>query len=463
MRVFLRVLILLVLTGSAQAQQGAWELGPPMPTSREKLATCVIGLHIYAVGGSAGENQAGMDTVERLNTDSGGWSVSASMPTPRTSLTASVVDGVCYAIGGRLNFGGTGYTTVEAFNPDTGTWSSRASMPTGRFYPASAVVDGKIYVAGGATDETTITNAFEVYDPSSNSWTSLPSLPSGRAVLAAAAYNGRVYVMGGTNNPGLQDFNVVEVYDPATNQWSTAAPMLQPRSQMAAVVVNGLIYLIGGGRLSNARDSVQIYDPASDSWSMGPELNDVRTRMGGAAVGNTIYAIGGARSVTPPHPGTASVEFLEVVGGPPPFQINAGLNDAWFNPDTPGQGFFISVFPDIGSIFLAWFTFDTVRPPGNVTANLGEPGHRWLTAFGSYADNMAVLDIEVTSGGVFDAALPTPGQELDGTVIIEFDGCNSATVNYDIDSLDLQGDIPIQRIALDNVPGCEELAAQATR
>lgn len=32
-----------------------------------------------------------------------------------------------------------------------------------------------------------------------------------------------------------------------------------------------------------------------------------------------------------------------------PFVINAGLNDAWFNPETDGQGFFISVFPGLGA------------------------------------------------------------------------------------------------------------------
>lgn len=460
MRSIAPIVLVAIIATPAAAQDSEWQIGPPMPTPREKIATCTIGQDIYAIGGSAGENQPGMDAFERLDTTAGGWSVSPSMPTPRTSLTASVVDGICYAIGGRLNFGGSGYTTVEAFNPATGNWSARASMPTGRFYPASAVVDGKIYVAGGASDETTIINAFEVYDPAANSWTSLPPLPSARAVLAAAAYDGRVYVMGGTNMPAQQDFNVVEVYDPASSQWSTVTPMPSPRSQMAAVVVNDLIYLIGGGRLSNASSVVQIYDPSSDTWSTGPSLLNVRARMGGAAVGNTIYAIGGARRVTPPHPGISSTEFLVVNGGAAPFQINPGLNDAWYNPDTPGQGFFISVFPDISSIFLAWFTFDTQRPAGGVQANLGEPGHRWLTAFGSYADNLAVLDIEVTSGGIFNASNPLPEQNLDGTVVLEFDGCNSATVEYDIESLNLQGTISIERIALDNVPGCEEMAGQ---
>jgi sugar lactone lactonase YvrE len=71
------------------------------------------------------------------------------------------------------------------------------------------------------------------------------------------------------------------------------------------------------------------------------------------------------------------------------FVINAGLNDAWFNASTPGQGFFVTVFPDSGQVFLAWFTYDTERPDESVTAILGEPGHRWLTAFGPYEGDTA--------------------------------------------------------------------------
>ncbi|HKJ16309.1 MAG TPA: MBL fold metallo-hydrolase [Xanthomonadales bacterium] len=139
------------------------------------------------------------------------------------------------------------------------------------------------------------------------------------------------------------------------------------------------------------------------------------------------------------------------------FEINAGLNDAWFNPATQGQGFFITVFPDSQQMFLAWFTYDTERPDPSVTAILGEPGHRWLTAFGSYSGDSAELDIEVTSGGTFDSATPAVSQEMDGTVTVEFSDCENGLITYDITSLSLQGVIPISRIALDNVPGCEAL------
>jgi len=145
---------------------------------------------------------------------------------------------------------------------------------------------------------------------------------------------------------------------------------------------------------------------------------------------------------------------------PAPLPINAGLSDAWYNPETSGQGFLITVFPEIGQMFLAWFTYDTQRPAEGVTAQLGEPGHRWLTAQGPYADNQAVLDVWVSSGGAFDSAEPAVTQAKDGEIIIEFSGCNAGTVSYDIASVDRQGVIPIERVALDNVALCEALTAE---
>ena len=144
------------------------------------------------------------------------------------------------------------------------------------------------------------------------------------------------------------------------------------------------------------------------------------------------------------------------------FLINPGLNDAWYYPVTDGQGFLIVVYPLREEIFIAWFTYDTVRPDDSVTAMLGEPGHRWLTAQGTYAGNKATLNIIVSEGGVFDAGTPAPIPRLDGTIVLEFSDCTAGTITYDIPSVDRQGVIPIKRITPDNVALCEALGAQAT-
>jgi hypothetical protein len=147
---------------------------------------------------------------------------------------------------------------------------------------------------------------------------------------------------------------------------------------------------------------------------------------------------------------------------PEGFRINPGLNDAWYNPLTNGQGFLIVVFPGstpgTQTVFLAWFTYDAERPPADVTAILGEPGHRWLTAQGPYVGDTATLDIYLSSGGVFDSPVPAVGPpSKEGTMTITWSDCESALVTYDIPSLGLAGEIPIERIVPDNVALCEAL------
>lgn len=141
------------------------------------------------------------------------------------------------------------------------------------------------------------------------------------------------------------------------------------------------------------------------------------------------------------------------------FQINAGLNDAWYNPETNGQGFFVTVFPNLEFVSMAWFTYDTELPADDAQSNLGDPGHRWLTAVGPYADNQAVLNISITSGGIFDTTTETT-QVNDGTITLTFENCNSGTAEYNIPSIAKQGSVPVQRVAADNIALCEALSTE---
>ena len=141
------------------------------------------------------------------------------------------------------------------------------------------------------------------------------------------------------------------------------------------------------------------------------------------------------------------------------FEINQGLNDTWYNIATNGQGFFIITYPELKTMFLTWFTYDTVRPDESVPFMLGEPGHRWMTAYGTYEGNRAELAITMTTGGIFDSGQPVPENSPDGTMIVEFENCTTGTVRYDITSINSQGEVPIQRVTADNVELCEALAA----
>ena len=154
-------------------------------------------------------------------------------------------------------------------------------------------------------------------------------------------------------------------------------------------------------------------------------------------------------------PGCNSVS--EVLSDIPLDHINAAIGDAWYNPETAGQGFQINVFPDLRQIFLTWFTFDTERPPPDAVAHLGEAGHRWLTAQGPFEGTEAVLDVWISEGGVFDSESPAPELHSDGQITLEFSTCNAGTLTYDIPSIGRQGVVPIQRVAVDNVALCSEL------
>jgi len=435
------------------AQQGEWASRSEMPTPREKLAACAIEDQIHVVGGAAGENQPGLDTHERYSVQSDSWSMESALPTPRRRPTASVVNGLCYVIGGRPGYNQGALATVEVFDPETGQWASCADMPTARFAHSATVVDEVIYVIGGTPNGSTILDTVEAYNPATDSWETRAPMPTPRAVLATVAVTGQIYAIGGTNAPGAQQFATVERYDPGSDSWSAAPDMTAGRYGMASAVVGEKIYIFGGASGTMAVPLAQVFDPAAGSWFPLPDLQVARTRLAGAVIDQTLFAIGGAESAAPPHPGVSTVEALELENTG--FQINAGLNDAWFFPTTSGQGFFITVFPDIRKMFLAWFTYEVNRPPGNVAAMLGEPGHRWLTAFGDYSGDSALLDIEVTSGGVFDSAEPAPTQINGGSIAVSFADCNMGLIEYDIPSVGRTGAIPIQRIAPDNISGCE--------
>jgi sugar lactone lactonase YvrE len=143
------------------------------------------------------------------------------------------------------------------------------------------------------------------------------------------------------------------------------------------------------------------------------------------------------------------------------FNINAGLNDVWFNALTAGQGMFVVVFPVIKKVFIAIFTYDSERPPEDVTAIFASADQRWVTAFGSYDGNQAILEAELTEGGLFNTALPTPLQTPGyGTVTLTFSDCSNLLVTYLFPGPDLQGSMELTRIADDNVALCLALNEQ---
>lgn len=129
--------------------------------------------------------------------------------------------------------------------------------------------------------------------------------------------------------------------------------------------------------------------------------------------------------------------------------INAGMDGAWFDPNTSGQGFFIDTHPDPEGgnfIFVSWFTY------GEDTLS----GQRWLTAQGSFKGSIAEIDVFETTGGSFDDP-KTPSTTNVGTMNIDFTDCSNAQLSYSLPAHSAEGDIAITRVIAGSQALCEEL------
>ncbi|MGD2128427.1 MAG: hypothetical protein PVJ17_03945, partial [Lysobacterales bacterium] len=160
--------------------------------------------------------------------------------------------------------------------------------------------------------------------------------------------------------------------------------------------------------------------------------------------------------VAQPLGGPDTGEFFYVLAPPASFSITHAMAGAWYYPVTEGQGLFVDISDQLNTMFLAWFTYDLERPDPAVTAMIGDPGHRWLTAQGPFAGDTANLDIYWTSGGIFDSGEPQPPPpDQDGTMTVQFNDCSSGTVTYDLGTAGVSGQFPIQRIFTDTENLCQ--------
>lgn len=128
----------------------------------------------------------------------------------------------------------------------------------------------------------------------------------------------------------------------------------------------------------------------------------------------------------------------------PAFAIGEGLDGAWYDPGTSGQGFFVDVLADRGQLALGWYTFAAGAPAGS-----GD-GHRWYTGVGDYAGALAEPTLFLSRDGAFGTAQPVRTDPV-GAAELEFHDCDHATLRYHFDGSG-QGEIALQRIAAR--PGC---------
>lgn len=127
------------------------------------------------------------------------------------------------------------------------------------------------------------------------------------------------------------------------------------------------------------------------------------------------------------------------------FSINPGLNGAWYNPATVGQGLFFDIIPSQGVLFAAWFTYES-EDGGVLPAGANE--RRWYTLQGPYQADTANVEVLLASGGEFD--LPTEVTNgPTGSATVTFHSCEEATLAYELEN-GLAGTTPLVRLTPDN-------------
>ena len=120
-------------------------------------------------------------------------------------------------------------------------------------------------------------------------------------------------------------------------------------------------------------------------------------------------------------------------------KINTGVNGAWYEPSTSGQGMLIDVIPTTNSFFAGWFTYD------ENSLN----GQRWYTLNGSFDNSLATVEIYETSHGLFNQATEVVVTKV-GNAQLEFLNCQQAQFDYQFYS-GITGTIVLKQLLSDHL------------
>lgn len=134
-------------------------------------------------------------------------------------------------------------------------------------------------------------------------------------------------------------------------------------------------------------------------------------------------------------------EVVAELEQPPQFHVGEGLDGAWYEPRTSGQGVFLDVLPgEQPQVAMGWFTWRID----------GGDGPLWLTALGPLDGTSATMALHASTGGRFNDPAPVTTLPI-GSAVLVFDGCDHARLHYELDT-GHSGDVALVRVV--PRPGC---------
>ncbi|XP_030000194.1 kelch-like protein 22 isoform X2 [Sphaeramia orbicularis] len=232
-------------TSGFRAETRCWRYDPrhnrwcsiqPLQQQHADHCVCVVGGHIYAIGGRDYSNE--LDSVERYNPHTNMWEYVAPLKREVYAHAGAIVDGKIYTTCGRR---GSAYLReTYCFDPAANHWTACAEGPVERAWHGMASVNGRVYVIGGSNDEHGYRrDVMKVgcFDPLSNSWSLMSPLPAGHGEPGIAVLDRRIYVLGGRSHDRGNRMKYVHIYNPDTDEWENDTEFKERVSGLAACVV----------------------------------------------------------------------------------------------------------------------------------------------------------------------------------------------------------------------------------
>ncbi|XP_047448976.1 kelch-like protein 22 isoform X2 [Mugil cephalus] len=242
----------------------------------------VLNNFVYLIGGDKNTSGFRAETrCWRYDPRHNSWCSIQSLQQQHADHCVCVVGGHIYTIGGRDY--SNELDSVERYDPRTNSWEFVTPLKREVYAHAGAVVDGKIYIACGRRGMAYLRETC-CFDPAANQWTACAEGPVERAWHGMAAVNGRVYVIGGSNDERGYRHDVLKVacFDPAVNSWSLMAPLPGGHGEPGVAVLDNRIYILGGRSHDKGTRMkyVHVYNTDADEWENETEF---KLRVSGLA------------------------------------------------------------------------------------------------------------------------------------------------------------------------------------
>ena len=234
---------------------------PPLPEPRSDLGYTFHKGRAYALGGLAGPRQEEVWSIDPLNDTS--WFTETPLPSRRDELGSASLGDYIYAVGGSTGGFNGGLNFFQRLDPDTATeWETLESLSVNRRRPGVAAVGGKLYIIGGFVATSSLVNhgTMEIFDPLAGTLMPGPDLmPTPRNGFATVVIGSRIYTFGGEASTEIS--NAVEYYDTSLGQWFEDTPLPVAVQGPGAAVIDNKIYVLGGfgeGGLPDTKDTVYV-------------------------------------------------------------------------------------------------------------------------------------------------------------------------------------------------------------